>query len=252
MADPAVSVSPYWELTFDADGTWTAGKGTGCSPRCPGAEAARSDPSSRTAGTTTAPARPASTASSSRPCRISRRTRVWATSVWCGPRCGSRTKPISSTFPGRRPLVPADARTALDKDTRHALLEVFPDRATVVEQLAPAGPTTGRGSLVGGVRAPVRLLVEVSPQGPQAAFAADTLAEGAPQGDPAMLFGDTATVCGEFAEVLAGMTASGEAFALPRPWDGARELLRQATYYAMKRRAGTVGERGLGRALGSL
>ena len=37
-----------------------------------------------------------------------------------------------------------------------------------------------------------------------------------------------------------------------RPWDGAQELLRQATYYAMKRRAGTVGERGLGPVLGQL
>jgi hypothetical protein len=41
-------------------------------------------------------------------------------------------------------------------------------------------------------------------------------------------------------------------FALPNPWDGAHELLRQGTYYAMKRRAGTVGERGLGRVIGQL
>lgn len=38
MADPAVSVSPYWELTFDADGDVDGRERTGCSRRCPGAE----------------------------------------------------------------------------------------------------------------------------------------------------------------------------------------------------------------------
>ncbi|MFD5510392.1 serine-threonine protein kinase [Streptomyces sp. NPDC127051] len=35
-------------------------------------------------------------------------------------------------------------------------------------------------------------------------------------------------------------------------WNGAKELLRQATYYQMKRRAGVVGERGLGPVLAEL
>lgn len=38
----------------------------------------------------------------------------------------------------------------------------------------------------------------------------------------------------------------------PFPWRGAKELLRQTTYYALKRRAGTVGELGLGPLLGRL
>ncbi|MFE0422644.1 serine-threonine protein kinase [Streptomyces sp. NPDC058953] len=38
----------------------------------------------------------------------------------------------------------------------------------------------------------------------------------------------------------------------PRIWLGARELLRQTTYYALKRRAGAVGELGLGPLLGQL
>jgi hypothetical protein len=49
----------------------------------------------------------------------------------------------------------------------------------------------------------VRLLVDVRPQWPHAAYAADTLAEGVPESDPEMLFGDTARVCGEFAGALA-------------------------------------------------
>ncbi|MGW2114021.1 serine-threonine protein kinase [Streptomyces zhihengii] len=39
---------------------------------------------------------------------------------------------------------------------------------------------------------------------------------------------------------------------VPWPWRGAKELLRQTTYYALKRRAGTVGELGLGPLLGRL
>src|SRR5262249_62020396 len=35
-------------------------------------------------------------------------------------------------------------------------------------------------------------------------------------------------------------------------WHGARELLRTLSYYEMKNRAGVIGERGLGRLLGTL
>ena len=85
-------------------------------------------------------------------------------------------------------------------------------------------------------------------------FAADTLAEGVPQNEPVLFTGDPATLCDEFAQALASLRAEGapEGFSLPNPWDGAKELLRQATYYAMKGRAGTVGERGLGRVVGQL
>ncbi|MEU4063014.1 serine-threonine protein kinase [Streptomyces wedmorensis] len=46
----------------------------------------------------------------------------------------------------------------------------------------------------------------------------------------------------------------GEGFGegLKRYWKGAREALRQATYYVMKKRAGHVGERGLGPLLGEV
>ncbi|MFD9073050.1 serine-threonine protein kinase, partial [Streptomyces lasiicapitis] len=37
-----------------------------------------------------------------------------------------------------------------------------------------------------------------------------------------------------------------------RLWNGAKELLRQATYYSMKRRAGAIGQLGLGATLGLL
>lgn len=148
--------------------------------------------------------------------------------------------------PARRPV--------LDKDTRHALLETFPGRAILVDQIArlleqqPAEEAELEefGRLV-------RTLVEVVAPGPQALFAADTVAEGVPQSEPEMFAGSSAA-CEEFARALAELEASGpqEGFRIPNPWDGAHELLRQATYYAMKRRAGTVGERGLGRVVGQL
>jgi hypothetical protein len=66
-------------------------------------------------------------------------------------------------------------------------------------------------------------------------------------------------VCQGFTEALAQTGAIEESteeqeigFDLDRLWDGAHELLRQSAYYAMKRRAGTVGELGLGPALGRL
>ena len=55
----------------------------------------------------------------------------------------------------------------------------------------------------------VRLLVDVVPPGPQALFAADTLAEGVPQDEPEMFAGSAAAVCEEFARALAGARIPG-------------------------------------------
>ncbi|MET9379390.1 alpha/beta hydrolase [Streptomyces sp. NPDC002992] len=77
---------------------------------------------------------------------------------------------------------------------------------------------------------------------------------------PDFLLGDPVAVCAMFADALEEAAGPGsvptprEAFGgrLTRYWKGAREALRQATYYTMKRRSGTVGERGLGPLLGEL
>ncbi|MFD7600469.1 serine-threonine protein kinase [Streptomyces mirabilis] len=256
MADPAVSVSPYWELTFDADGDVDGRERDRLLAEVPRRGVrdlivfAHGWNNDRSGATRLYSQFFAPVPDLAPHARLGYVGVIWPSMRFSDEPIPDFPRSVAATVPAD---VPAAARTALDKDTRHALLEVFPGRATVVEQLARLlDQQPDEGASLEEFGRLVRLLVEVSPQGPQAAFAADTLAEGAPQGDPAMLFGDTATVCGEFAEALAGMTAPGETFALPRPWDGARELLRQATYYAMKRRAGTVGERGLGRALGQL
>ncbi|MFF5368419.1 serine-threonine protein kinase [Streptomyces sp. NPDC013187] len=252
MADPAMSVTPYWELVFDADG----------------------DPDGRRrdrllAGVTE---------------RGVRDLIVFAHG-WNNDRSGARRlydrffAPVPRLAPAARigyvgvlwpamrfadePIpdfpraVAADppGRPVLDKDTRHALLETFPGRAILVEQIArlleQQPPEEAELEEFGRL---VRTLVEVVAPGPQALFAADTVAEGVPQSEPEMFAGSSAAACEEFARALTEFEASASprGFRFPNPWDGAHELLRQATYYAMKRRAGTVGERGLGRVVGQL
>ncbi|MFI6492603.1 serine-threonine protein kinase [Streptomyces sp. NPDC050564] len=253
MADPAVSVSPYWELTFDADGDVDGRERDRLLREVPQRKVrdlvvfAHGWNNDRSGAT-----RLYSHFFEPVPGLAPTARLGYVGVVW--PSMRFSDEPIPD-FPAS---VAADiaptARPVLDKNTRHALLEVFPGRATVVEQIARLlDQQPDEGASLEEFGRLVRLLVEVRPQGPQAAFTADTLAEGVPESDPEMLFGDTATVCGEFAQALAEAESPGAAsFALPRLWDGAHELLRQATYYAMKRRAGTVGERGLGRAIGQL
>ncbi|MBA9044948.1 hypothetical protein BJ996_001679 [Streptomyces phaeogriseichromatogenes] len=147
-----------------------------------------------------------------------------------------------------RSVVATDAAPgpALDQDTRRRLLIAFPGRADVIDQVArllderPDGDAglTEFGRLV-------RLLAD---------GAGSTAADTDEDGEPAVFTEETATACAEFAGALAAVAAPGgtEGFSLPNPWEGAKELLRQAAYYQMKGRAGTIGEHGLGPLLGKL
>lgn len=261
MADPEIGVTPYWELTFDADGDVDgrqrdrllaeAGQ-RGVRDLVVFAHGWNNDRSGAR--------RLYSRFFEPFPALAPRARLGYVGVLW--PSMRFSDEPIPDLPPSvavGMPDVPATARPVLDKGTRHALLEVFPGRATVVEQLARLlDQQPDESASVEEFGRLVRLLVEVRPQGPQASFAADTLAEGVPESDPEMLFGDTVAVCGEFAAALARVEAENGAVgaeavaAAPRLWDGGKELLRQATYFAMKRRAGTVGERGLGRVVGQL
>ncbi|MEU0413688.1 serine-threonine protein kinase [Streptomyces griseorubiginosus] len=252
MAEPAMSVTPYWELTFDADGDPDPGRrdrllaevvARGVRDLVVFSHGWNSDRSGAT--------RLYSHFFAPFPELAPAAKLGYVGVVW--PSMRFSDEPIPD-FP-RAVAAELPPRPALDKDTRHALLETFPGRATVIDRLARLLDQQPReqaeleefGRLV-------RLLVEVVPPGPQALFAADTLAEGVPQDEPEFLSGHTATVCEEFAQAIADLEAPDGArgFTIPNPWDGAHELLRQGTYYAMKRRAGTVGERGLGRVIGQL
>ncbi|MDO0916136.1 serine-threonine protein kinase [Streptomyces sp. DT2A-34] len=256
MANPAMSVNPYWELTFDADGDPDAGKRdrllAGVARHhvrdlivfAHGWNNDRSG-ATRLYGRFFAPIPRLAPAA-----KIGYVGVVWPSMRFSDEPIPDFPRAVAAEMP-RRPV--------LDKDTRHALLETFPGRATVIDQIARMLDQQPReeaeleefGRLV-------RILVDVVPPGPQVLFAADTLAEGVPQSSPDMFSVSTAAVCEEFAQALTHLEApdgapdGAAAFSLPNPWEGAHELLRQATYYAMKRRAGTVGERGLGRVIGQL
>ncbi|MFI6935092.1 serine-threonine protein kinase [Streptomyces sp. NPDC050287] len=253
MAGPAMSVTPYWELTFDADGD-PDGRGRdrllagveergvrdlvvfahGWNNDRSGATRLYSDFFAPVPGL--APA-----------ARLG-----YAGVVW--PSMRFSDEPIPD-FP-RAVAAEMPPRPALDKDTRHALLETFPGRATVIDRIARLLDQQPRAEAdLEEFGRLVRMLVEVVPAGPQTLFAADTLVEGVPQGEPAMFSGPVPELCEEYARALAGLESPGgpvAEFSIPNPWDGAHELLRQATYYAMKRRAGAVGERGLGQVIGQL
>ncbi|MGW1957423.1 serine-threonine protein kinase [Streptomyces sp. NPDC001920] len=256
MGRPAVSVSPYWELTFDADGDPDAGRrdrllaGVAQHPVRELIVFAHGWNSDRSGATRLYDRFFAPIPRLAPAAGIGYVGVVWPSMRFSDEPIPDFPRAVAAEMP-RRPV--------LDKDTRHGLLESFPGRATVIDRIARLLDQQPReeaeleefGRLV-------RMLVEVVPPGPQALFAADTLTEGVPQGLPDMLSGSVAAVCEEFARALAHLEAPQGAargpasFSLPNPWEGAHELLRQATYYAMKRRAGTVGERGLGPVIGRL
>ncbi|PTH85163.1 serine-threonine protein kinase [Streptomyces sp. A244] len=252
MADPAMSVTPYWEVAFDADGDPEGRRRDrlldgvterGVRDLIVFAHGWNTDRSGaiRLCDRFFAPVP-----------RLAPAARIGYVGVlW--PAMRFSDEPIPD-FP-RAVTAEPPRRPVLDKDTRHALLDTFPGRAILVDQIArlleQQPPEEAELEEFGRL---VRTLVEVVAPGPQALFAADTVAEGVPQSEPEMFAGSSAAACEEFARALAELEASGtrQGFRIPNPWDGAHELLRQATYYAMKRRAGTVGERGLGRVVGQL
>ncbi|MFE9683366.1 serine-threonine protein kinase [Streptomyces sp. NPDC006285] len=265
MADPGTGVTPYWELTFDADGDVHAGQRDrllrevverGVKDLIVFAHGRHNDRSGAN--------RLYSRFFEPVPALAPNARLGYVGVLW--PSMRFTDEPV----PGfERTVTAVSVGPALDEGTRSALRTVFPGRATLVDQIArmldrqPEGETALEeyGRLV-------RLLVELRPEAPGAASAPDTVADASagagPPFEPEMFLGNAAGVCQEFAQALtedtaagtgAGTTpegAAGVAPVLPRAWDGAHELLRQATYFAMKRRAGAVGERGLGRMIGRL
>ncbi|MBK6015783.1 serine-threonine protein kinase [Streptomyces sp. MBT53] len=261
MADPAMSVSPYWELTFDADGDVDQGERDRLlrevRQRGVGDLIVFSHGwNSQRAGATKLYSRFFAPIP-----KLAPKARIgYVGVIW--PSMEFPDQPIPN-FPHTPAAVAAPtalpAAPVLDDATRHTLLDAFPGNATLIDQIARMlDQQPAQDAELEEFGRLVRTLVEVVPPGPQAQFGADTLAEGSPQDGPRMLaVGCTAEVCDQFAQALEHLAspqppgATAE-FTLPNPWKGARELLRQAAYYAMKRRAGTVGERGLGPAIGRL
>ncbi|MER6565828.1 serine-threonine protein kinase [Streptomyces sp. NPDC001093] len=246
MADPGMSVTPYWELTFDADGDVDGPErdqlvaqvtAQGVRDLIVFAHGWNNDRSGATAlyRRFFAPV----------PALAPRARLGYVGVIW--PSMRFSDEPIPD-FPKSVAAVAAQPAPgpALDKDTRSALSAVFPGRAPVIDQLArmlderPDGD--GRLAEFGRL---VRLLVDGERSG---------VADTGQEGEPVVFTEDPATACAAFAEALAAVRSPGAPadFSIPNPWEGAKELLRQATYYTMKRRGGTVGEHGLGPVIGQL
>ncbi|WP_328490883.1 alpha/beta fold hydrolase [Streptomyces zaomyceticus] len=149
-----------------------------------------------------------------------------------------------------------------------ALVTVLPEKEPVLDRLTELLVTTPAeerafaefGSLL-------RELTDVV-----AGADGEGVAAGSGEPLPAFLVADPVEVCALFTEALEADTtapapattaagAGAGAGAVPvegfggglgRYWKGAREVLRQATYYVMKKRAGRVGASGLGPLLGEV
>ncbi len=138
--------------------------------------------------------------------------------------------------------------TALDPGTRRALGEFWPGRAPQLDRVAEL--LEDRPESAAALAEFGALVRELAGSG-AAAGAAGADAAAAARWE-----------CRALAEGLiaaggpAPGVAAGPGFTVgagPRLlWGGAKELLRQATYYQMKKRAGVVGERGLGPVLAEL
>jgi hypothetical protein len=240
-----VSVKPYWELTFDADGdvdiiqlsALTAGlSAQDVTDLVLFSHGWNSDRS----GATRLYDRffkpiPALVQGASAKARIGYVGVLW-------PSMRFSDEPIPDFDPS---AVAAATGPLLDEPTQAALAQVFPGHEDVVRQLAALLRERPDGDA--HIADFVRLVRELTGISGPAADATDD----PPAVVPAMLADDPVGVCEVFADAL------GDGPALlggldQRIWNGAHEVLRQATYYAMKRRAGTVGEHGLGPALGKL
>ncbi|MFE7181727.1 serine-threonine protein kinase [Streptomyces erythrochromogenes] len=149
---------------------------------------------------------------------------------------------------------------ALDPLTRRALGEFWPGRRTELDRLAELlaeQPDSAAAFIEFGalVRELAGLDAVHEAHGVQAVHAVAVPAV------PAIFTEDVLEVCRALSLALAragaaaagtegpGLTVGGGLRGL---WGGAKELLRQAAYYTMKKRAGVVGERGLGPVLAEL
>ncbi|WP_330334944.1 serine-threonine protein kinase [Streptomyces sp. NBC_00536] len=149
----------------------------------------------------------------------------------------------------------------LDARTRQALGEFWPGREAELDRVAELleqQPESAAALVEFGA-----LIRELS--GTDTAVGAGAAAPGRV---PLMFTEDVLEVCRAFTDALAETGALGGALdgAPPVPgaqgfsvgsaahslWNGAKELLRQATYYRMKKRAGVIGEHGLGPVLAGL
>ncbi|GAA0405822.1 serine-threonine protein kinase [Streptomyces luteireticuli] len=157
------------------------------------------------------------------------------------------------------PLAPEADRPGLPPGTREALALAFPGRDAVLGRLAElAERQPADRARLEEFTGLVRTLVSPRPReadrtgAEDGAWVRDTDSEPTA---PVMFTQSAVEVCDAFATALESLAPPAPGLfggVLKRVWRGALELLRQGTYWEMKRRAGVVGRAGLGPALGEL
>ncbi|MFD7664556.1 serine-threonine protein kinase [Streptomyces sp. NPDC059788] len=248
-----IDVQPYWELTFDADGDPDAAQRDrlvagaaqqGVTDLLVFAHGWNNDRSmaTRLYGRFFAPF----------PAMAGAGVRLGYTGViWPAMRFTDEPIPDFDPVAGPPPadVPPPAGPPLLDDASLRALARTFPGRELTLRRLQQllAERPAARSAFDEFARL-LRDLVAVREGSP-----ARRLAEDTGDGTPAMLTDDPLGVCEVFTAALekcAGQELFGDG--LGRWWNGAKEFLRQTSYYGMKRRAGVVGQLGLGPVLGRL
>jgi hypothetical protein len=155
---------------------------------------------------------------------------------------------------------PAPASPTLDPTTLADLRAVFPSATAPLEEMAHLleGPPSDEAQA-----AFHRCLGELSrlADGGEPTDGEDDPGAGLKDGEPRMLLDDHRVLFERYRDALvaqgvvfgdSGGGTAGFGDLLGGVWDGAKEALRQATYWQMKNRAGTVGRAGLGPLLGRM
>ncbi|WP_419993669.1 serine-threonine protein kinase [Streptomyces boninensis] len=246
---PEMSVSPYWELTFDAEGDVNASQRGRIERQA--AEEGVTDLLFFSHGWNND--RSIATSLYSRffapfPGLAGPDVRLGYVGVlW--PAMRFSDEPIPD-FP-RSAAPPRPPAPGLDTPTQRMLGAQFPGRTHTVARISEllAERPEGQPERYAEFLRLLRRLLELDPGNPTRTVAPDMADEPAQEAVPLALAedADAETVLAEFATALDEVAPDPQHPAAL--WDGGRELLRGATYYAMKRRAGTVGQRGLGPAL---
>jgi hypothetical protein len=183
----------------------------------------------------------------------------WPSQRWSDEPIPDFAAPGAAGAGGAAAAVPRETAVAgepaLDKETLAQLQELFPAAA---DQLAEMAGLLGSPPTDAALTRFRDLLAEFSTR----AGAGGDDGEGAGPVLPPMLIDDARTLFERYRDTLRslGVTfqdsgtdgAAGLGDALHGIWQGAKEALRQATYWQMKNRAGVVGKAGLGPVLGRL